>query len=635
MNDLSGTTIKGYVLHAKVAEGGFGAVYYAFQPLVTTASREVAVKVIRPQFATIPSFVRRFDAEAQIVARLEHPHIVPLYDYWRDESGAYLVMRWMPGGSLGDVLSQGRLSLDAVIRVVEQIAAALAYAHKRGVVHRDLKPANILFDTEGNAYLADFGIASGQDLVVGTPLSEARACTPGYAAPEQIHFAPATPQSDIYSLGVVLYELLTGVPAFQGPTPGDIVQQQLTGILPSVHNRCPDLPTALDAIILHATAHEPDERYADALQVATAVRQACLSAADQQFVTEQHQEHGAQDIQDNAIDVQRPPARKITVSRHRWAQQWPAYMSLVVLTVLILALAGPPADKISWLPLHLMAPGKPCSQGQMLFASNRDGDFEIYAMNPDGSDIRQLTNNADRDILPRWSPDHSQILFVSNRDGQGEDRGDLYVMDANGQHVTRLTTEGGDDPAWSPDGRHIAFSSDRDGDYEIYVMDADGTDVRRLTANNVWDARPSWSPDGRNIVYSSRASGTYAKGPWDLHVVNSDGTDNTTIVSDGSRNTRPVWSPDGAQIAYVTDRHTNWEIYTVDPDEQNLKRLTNDVAEDVEVAWSPDSQCLAFVRVHTADNRDIYLIDTNGDNLRRITEHPQSDWYIFWSEAAR
>src|SRR6266545_1962209 len=271
MMDLSGTTLKGYIVRRKVTEGGFGAIYNAVQ---ASAGREVALKVIQPQFANLPGFIQRFEAEARLVARLENPRIVPLYDYWPDPlGGAYLVMRWMSGGSLADVLRHGPLEPPTVVKIIEQIAEGLDYAHARGVIHRDLKPANLLLDSEGNAYLADFGIATGPDLTAGTPLSEARAFTPGYAAPEQIHLARATPQSDIYSLGVVLYELLTGVSAFQGSNPGEVVDQQLHGPPLSIHDQFPHLPIELDKVIQRATANDPHARYADARGLVADLRQ--------------------------------------------------------------------------------------------------------------------------------------------------------------------------------------------------------------------------------------------------------------------------------------------------------------------------------------------------------------------------
>ncbi|MFQ5554605.1 MAG: BTAD domain-containing putative transcriptional regulator, partial [Acidimicrobiia bacterium] len=176
--------VRGYELRQKVDEGQFGVIYRGYQPAV---GREVAVKVIKPEYANLPDFIRRFETEAQVVARLEHPHIIPLYDYWREPDGAYLVMRWLRGGSLGDALAHGTWSLPATARLAEQIGAALAVAHRAGVVHRDVKPGNILLDAEGNAYLSDFGIAKDLEgrgdakTTGGVPLG-----SPGYMAPEQL-----------------------------------------------------------------------------------------------------------------------------------------------------------------------------------------------------------------------------------------------------------------------------------------------------------------------------------------------------------------------------------------------------------------------------------------------------------------
>lgn len=154
---LVGHTLRGYELRERIAAGGFGEVYRALQP---TIGREVAIKVILPQFAGQAAFIRRFESEARLIAQLEHPQIVPLYDYWRDASGAFLVMRLMRGGSLQSRLGS-RWSLDAALRLADELGAALLVAHRRGIVHCDVKPANILLDEEGRAYLADFGIGQG------------------------------------------------------------------------------------------------------------------------------------------------------------------------------------------------------------------------------------------------------------------------------------------------------------------------------------------------------------------------------------------------------------------------------------------------------------------------------------------
>src|SRR6266511_4361728 len=166
--DIAGEPLRGYRLLEQVGAGSFGSVHRAFQPQV---GREVAIKTINPRFANDPEFIRRFEAEAQLVARLEHPHVVPLYDFWREPYGAYLVMRYLRGGSLRERLAHGPLGLQEAARLLDQMAQALMAAHRQGVVHRDVKPANILFDEDGNAYLSDFGIARD--------LATAEVATPG------------------------------------------------------------------------------------------------------------------------------------------------------------------------------------------------------------------------------------------------------------------------------------------------------------------------------------------------------------------------------------------------------------------------------------------------------------------------
>ena len=260
--DLSGRAIRGYALGERIGTGGFGVVYRAVQPLV---EREVAVKIILPEYADHPDFIRRFEAEAQLVARLEHPHIVPLYDYWREPGVAYLVMRLLRGGSVGDRLQQGPLPLETVAHLIDQVGGALHAAHRVGIVHRDLKPANVLLDEDRNAYLADFGIAKN----LGNPNLEdvtqfgAIIGSPAYMSPEQIRAESIRPQTDIYSLGVMLYESLTGARPFLGPTPIDLIQQHLSAPPPLLATHRPGLPAALDTIIARATANDPLERYAD------------------------------------------------------------------------------------------------------------------------------------------------------------------------------------------------------------------------------------------------------------------------------------------------------------------------------------------------------------------------------------
>jgi len=267
MSNYENKKVRGYQLNVTIGSGGFGTVYHAFQEVL---SREVAVKVIKEKYVNDPQFVRQFEAEARIIARLEHFNIVTLYDYWRDPRGAYLVMRWLRGGSLRSFLKQTSLDVAQIVRIINQIAAALAFAHQHNVIHRDIKPENILLDNDGNAFLTDFGIAvdlRNQDNVDVENLSFG---SPDYVAPEQLKERIITPRSDIYSLGIMLYELLANQRPFVSKDPKEIMKMQLYNPVPSLRLKRPDLPAEIDTVIWQATAKNPAHRYDNVLELAVA-----------------------------------------------------------------------------------------------------------------------------------------------------------------------------------------------------------------------------------------------------------------------------------------------------------------------------------------------------------------------------
>ncbi|HRE48108.1 MAG TPA: protein kinase [Aggregatilineales bacterium] len=286
---LFGKMVRGYELRRLLGAGGFGEVYLAHQAVV---GRDVAVKVILPEFANQDQFITNFEAEAHLVARLEHPHIIPLYDYWRDPSGAYIIMRYVPGGNLRLRLIQKiRLSPEELTDYLDQIAGALMAAHRAGVVHRDIKPDNILLDMEDNTYLADFGIAKllhTANASSGDSPSPARVeegemivGSPAYLAPEQIMGIPVSPQTDLYALGIVLYELLTGKRPFMGDLSStQLIFSHLNQPLPSLRSELPHLPMvgALDSVLQQATAKSPTDRFPDARAMARAFREAVQPA---------------------------------------------------------------------------------------------------------------------------------------------------------------------------------------------------------------------------------------------------------------------------------------------------------------------------------------------------------------------
>ena len=271
--DLRGRAVHGYELGDRIGAGGFGVVYRAFQP---TVEREVAIKIILPEFANHPDFIRRFEAEARLIARLEHPHIVPLYDYWREPNAAYLVMRLLRGGSLGNLIKHGPLDPGLSMHMLHQIASALYAAHRSGIIHCDIKPANILLDEDQNAYLGDFGIAKilGDANPEDQTRTESRPGSAAYISPEQIRSEPLQPQVDIYSLGMLIFEMFTGRLPFPSSISYDTLLQKLHQPLPLLTEDNQRLSPSLDLVLQRATARDPSDRYPDVPSFLTGVQQA-------------------------------------------------------------------------------------------------------------------------------------------------------------------------------------------------------------------------------------------------------------------------------------------------------------------------------------------------------------------------
>lgn len=273
--NFSGQRFGQYELQSIIGRGGMALVYRARQ---INLSRDVAVKIIGGQAVGKADFIARFKREADLIARLEHPHILPIYDYGQEGEFLYLVLRLMEGGSLDRRILGHPLPLNDIDRLIKQIASALDYAHSHEVVHRDLKPNNILLDNFGNAYLMDFGIAK---ILSGTQMTSTSTLmgTPSYMAPEQWKLDPVDHRADIYSLGVILYEMLTGKVPFDAPTPHQLMYAHLNKDIPRPSESLPGLLPAIDKIILKATAKAKEDRYATAGEVANALSAAVASQA--------------------------------------------------------------------------------------------------------------------------------------------------------------------------------------------------------------------------------------------------------------------------------------------------------------------------------------------------------------------
>lgn len=260
LNQLSGTTLGQYELVKLLGKGGMGVVYQSVQ---TGLDREVAIKVLTPDFAVDPDYLERFTQEAKIAAALEHPNIVAIFDYGAQEDITYVVMRMLTGGTLEDTLKKhGTLSLKSTVRVLAPIAKALDYAHSQGVYHRDVKPSNIMFDDQNRPYLVDFGLAklassarslTGSGYILGTP---------DYMPPEQWRGEKAVPATDQYAIAVMVYQMLTGKMPFQAENTYGLMHKHLYELPddPNTHEEIV-LSTAITNVLMRGMAKDPEDRY--------------------------------------------------------------------------------------------------------------------------------------------------------------------------------------------------------------------------------------------------------------------------------------------------------------------------------------------------------------------------------------
>ena len=428
-----------YEIKSELGRGGMATVYRAYDPRF---EREVAVKVLpRELLHADPQFRLRFEREAKIIAQLEHTAIVPVYDVGEADGQPYFVMRYMNGGSLSDRIKAGVMEVEEAARILGAIAPGLDEAHARGIVHRDIKPSNILFDKRGNPYISDFGIAKLTQAQSGNVTGSAIIGTPAYMAPEQAQGDDIDGRADIYALGIILFEMVTGKQPYEADTPMAVAIKHITDPVPHILDANPKLPSGMDAIIQKAMAKDKNNRYSTAVELVHALRDLGRS------VPTQMQAKIPVSQEETAV------SRKAAIPSKRAFSP----MLVIVPTVVMAALAGgffvfngrdnqvpteaplittstsapvPTQTAVpTGLPTGTSVPATPTDApstptetpsvpllpvlggaDKIAFVANN----EVWLMNVDGSDLRQLTNDGAAKNDLQWI-DANTLLFLSGK----------------------------------------------------------------------------------------------------------------------------------------------------------------------------------------------------------------------------
>ena len=500
---MIGRTIGPYQILAELGRGGMGEVYRARD---TRLDRDVAIKVIPAALARDPDRVARFEREARSVAALSHPNILTIHDTGTDGDTLYVVMELLDGETLGDRLKQGPVPVRKACEFGALIARGLAAAHEKGIVHRDLKPDNIFLTSDGQVKILDFGLARA--LTEPTGASETRAAitdagsvlgTVGYMAPEQVRGLAADARADLFALGVVLHEMLSGQRTFLKGTAAETMTAILNEDAPDLLSGARPVPPALDRIVRHCLEKNPAERFQTARDVAFALD--ALSGS-------------------TASAAGAPQA--VSGSRRSWERPAWAFTTMALAALATWLAFGPPvADEgptetyraTLLLPegVSLSAPLQP---GLRLALSPDGQKLAFVGQSTGGGRALWIQSVSDRSAVmversqdaygPSWSPDSRTVAFFVDRQ--------LMKVEASGGRATAIAAAQGT-AAWSPDRRHILVADDRDGVRLISV--ADGA-TRQLVAPQVGLLRfyPTLLPGGSRFLFGQYEPGAHSSFGW-------------------------------------------------------------------------------------------------------------------------
>ncbi|MBN2048480.1 MAG: serine/threonine-protein kinase [Anaerolineaceae bacterium] len=639
---IMGKKIKGrYRLETPLGSGGMAQVYRAHDELL---GRDVAVKVITENWKGSDEFLKRFEREARSMARLSHPFIVQVYDYGEEDGFPFLVMQYMPGGTLTSCMG-APIPYWRAAEMILPIAEALESAHRHGIIHRDVKPSNILMNESGAMMLADFGIAkiTAEGATTGLTGTGIGIGTPDYMAPEQSIGSEVDGRADIYALGVIFYEMITGKKPFNGKTPYAVLTQKMQGQIIPPTQVIRNLPREVEWVISRCVARKPEDRYAGMSEMVQDLKRLVSNrlseiqvngSATQTMLANQPAQNGDQyptaaaapawhapaqtppmypDAQPFAGNGDAPPPQR----RKNWLLFGGVILGAMIIFCVAAALVyfyviqGGKLPGISTQEDNLSALlNMQASQTAVMetLSAIESGDVSPEALATDTQTAEEeaaaptqtqepspTPTRPTNTPLPTETPNISQVLRIAYVSGP-VGAGDVIIADQDGKN-TRCASCGADadesEPTWSTDGRHLVFQSNYNGSYDIWGMlnaDQNG-ELRRLTTDDSTDERePSMNADG-DLVYRVAEKGTNRNTISELWVTTSAGSSRYL----GVKGRAPQWSPDGKKILYMSNAENNvWLLYVLTLESGRVMQLTAGETHCRWPMWSPDGQKVVF-----------------------------------------
>jgi len=626
---ILGKHIGHYEVLSLLGRGGMGEVFLAQD---TSLGRKVALKLLRSDFTRIEERLRRFQQEARAASALNHPNILTIHEIGHDGSLHFMATEYVEGETLRQHLSGARITVGQTLDVAVQVASALAAAHQAGIIHRDIKPENIMVRSDGNVKVLDFGLAKltePKTIDTAAPTLPQVETAPGvvmgtfsYMSPEQARGLAVDARTDIWSLGVMIYEMAAGRQPFEGETASDVLSLILQKEpLPLAHS-WPEVPGELERIVRKALRKDREERYQtikDLLIDLRNLRKELELSAEMERSAPPISARPVSSGQSAAATAHSASSAEYIITEIKQHKRAAA----LILGIIILSAVGfylfsrrSPATKEATLrnatftqltdqPGPEYFPSLSPDGKSFAYASYAAGNWDIYLQRVGGKNPVNLTkDSASDDTQPAFSPDGERIAFRSEREGGG-----VFVMGATGESVKRLTNFGFN-PAWSPDGKEIACADvsiveprvRSNPNSRIWAVNV-ATGERRLVTKED-SVQPHWSPHGVRIAYQGRRQAAQR----DIWTIPAGGGEPVEVTNDAATDWNPVWSPDGKYLYFASDRGGSMNLWRVPIEEQSGKVLgqpeavTTPSAYTGHLSFSHDGRRMAYANVVSRAN---------------------------------